>query len=211
MKEPLSRAQRRRERERQELRQAILDAACGIAASEGWHSVTIRKVAEEVEYSPASIYSYFESKEAILQTIVREGFEKLAEELRVASLAKADAEAQLLAISQAYWDFAWRYPELYQVMHSLGGAPFSFPADPGNLPDHWEAFRLSHELLNRWMQEHGLSADDYTVHVEIIWGLLHGLISLAFTQRLQEDSTQAKQLALRAVRDLLWSWQHRSV
>src|SRR5215831_17182373 len=57
----------RRDRERTEMRQAILHAASEIAAQEGWHAVTIRRVAERIEYSPPTIYEYFESKEALLE------------------------------------------------------------------------------------------------------------------------------------------------
>ena len=56
----------RRDRERQEIKQAILTAAREIAAVEGWQSVTIRKVAERIEYSPPTIYEHFANKEAIL-------------------------------------------------------------------------------------------------------------------------------------------------
>ncbi|GCE49982.1 TetR family transcriptional regulator [Thermosporothrix hazakensis] len=198
-------AQQRRERERRELRQAILDAACAIAAQDGWQAVTIRKVAERVEYSPGSIYSYFDSKEAMLETLVKEGFDRLAAQLQAALPTNADAETQLLTLCASYWDFAWRFPELYQVMHSLGGAPFSFPDNPFK---EWEAFRLSYELFDRWLQEHELPSTDGMEKVEAIWGLLHGLISLAFTQRLREDRQQAKALALRTVQALLWSWSH---
>ena len=56
----------RRDRERQELKQAILEAAREIAAREGWQAVTIRKVADRIEYSPPTIYEHFANKEAIL-------------------------------------------------------------------------------------------------------------------------------------------------
>jgi len=64
----------RRDRERQEMKQAILAAARDIAAQEGWQAVTIRKVADRIEYSPPMIYGHFENKDAVLLELMREGF-----------------------------------------------------------------------------------------------------------------------------------------
>ena len=66
----------RREREKQEVREGILAGAREIALQEGWQAVTIRKVAERIEYSPPTIYEYFENKEAILLELLRQGFER---------------------------------------------------------------------------------------------------------------------------------------
>ena len=75
-------AKDRRENEVIQMRQAILKAACDIAAESGWREVTIRKVAEKVEYSPAALYEYFASKEAILLAVMREGFWLLVLDMR---------------------------------------------------------------------------------------------------------------------------------
>ena len=75
-------AKDRRGNEVRQMRQAILKAACDIAAEAGWRQVTVRKVAEKVEYSPAALYEYFAGKEAILLALMREGFRLLAQEMR---------------------------------------------------------------------------------------------------------------------------------
>src|SRR5258708_1709484 len=67
----------RRERERQATQQATLQAALEIASEEGWQAVTIRRVAERIEYSPSAIYKYFEDKEAILHTLLLQGFQQM--------------------------------------------------------------------------------------------------------------------------------------
>src|SRR6266849_4709924 len=74
-------SKQRRERECQELRQAILSAARDIAAREGWQEVTIRKIAEAIEYTPPIIYEYFASKEALLLELLREGFRQVMQGL----------------------------------------------------------------------------------------------------------------------------------
>ena|SRR5215469_15811916 len=86
----------RREREKQEVRQGILTAAREIALHEGWQAVTIRKVAERIEYSPSMIYEYFASKEAILLELHREGFRLLALSLKTARKSTEDHEERLI-------------------------------------------------------------------------------------------------------------------
>src|SRR6476469_6046893 len=122
----------RSDRERHELRQAILTASRDIAAREGWQAVSIRKVAEQIEYSPPTIYEHFTSKEALLVELMREGFQLLMERVQAGNHTAASPAARIRAIALAYWDFAWDYPELYQVMHGLGGVPFCF--DPALEP-----------------------------------------------------------------------------
>ncbi|GEM_PF-358402 len=110
----------RRERERHEMRRAILGAASEIASREGWQAVTIRRVAEKIEYSPPTIYEYFESKEEIVIELLRDGFRRLLAEMRAAREAHADPEEALVAMALAYWEFAWKQPALYQGMNGLG-------------------------------------------------------------------------------------------
>ena len=102
----------RREREKQRIRQSILSAARQIAAEEGWQAVTTRKVAEQIEYSQSTIYEYFENKEAILLALLRSGYAQLVVVVQAAFASTDDPEARLLAMTEAYWDFAFRSPEL---------------------------------------------------------------------------------------------------
>lgn len=67
----------RQERDREQVRRAILDAARDLFESEGYANVSIRKIAERIEYSPAALYSYFPSKDDIFFALAHEGFELL--------------------------------------------------------------------------------------------------------------------------------------
>lgn len=69
----------RHERERQSVRRAILDAARALFTTEGYQQVSIRKIAERIEYSPAAIYSYFPSKDDIFFALAEEGFQLMVE------------------------------------------------------------------------------------------------------------------------------------
>jgi AcrR family transcriptional regulator len=74
--------QQRRARQKENLRQEILDAARTLFAREGIESVSIRKIAQRVEYSPGTIYLYFHDKAEILRTLCQETFAKLQQALR---------------------------------------------------------------------------------------------------------------------------------
>lgn len=73
--------QERRAREKDELRRKILNAASELFVNEGFESVSMRRIAEKVEYSPASIYLYFKDKSEIVQSICQETFAELHERL----------------------------------------------------------------------------------------------------------------------------------
>jgi AcrR family transcriptional regulator len=196
----------RREREKQEVRQGILTAAREIARQEGWPSVTVRKVADRIEYSPPTIYEYFESKEDILLELLREGFRQLAAALKAVREVTEDPEQRLLNMVDAYWNFAMKNPELYQVMNGLGGVPFDCLEKP---PAAREVFVTTQEALVDWAKVKGVDIPDIDGTVEIIRSLNHGLISLLMVDRISGGEPRAKELMQRAMRDLFATWSAR--
>jgi AcrR family transcriptional regulator len=66
----------RRQREKQQMRRQILDTAMDLFIENGYEEVSIRRIADHIEYSPATIYLYFQDKDDILFVLHEEGFEK---------------------------------------------------------------------------------------------------------------------------------------
>ncbi|HEY8485105.1 MAG TPA: TetR/AcrR family transcriptional regulator [Longimicrobiales bacterium] len=193
----------RRERHREQLRRRILTAAREVAVREGWHAVTIRKIASRVEYSAPAIYEYFDSKEALLVELAREGFRLLAAELRAAATAVQRPEARLLALANAYWDFAWKHPELYQVMHGLGGVPFG----PGTSSlEAVEVVTTTRGFVEEVLRASGAVGADVDVATNLLLANLHGLISLAMAGRIPGDRQRGVALVKRIVGDFLAAW-----
>ena len=87
----------RQEREREAVSRAILDAARDLFVAEGYHNVSIRKIAERIEYSPAAIYSYFPSKDDIFFALAEEGFRLLSRQRRL-DAASAGATSILVEL-----------------------------------------------------------------------------------------------------------------
>jgi len=198
----------RRERERQELRQAILAAARKLAGQEGWQAVTIRKVAERIEYSPPTIYEHFASKEAILLELMRDGYRMLLADMRQATDALNDPEARVLGLARAYWEFAWRHPEMYQVMHGLGGVPFctdtaAIKAAGSPLVEADAVFDYTLAALSSLAPQFTSIPCELESAVMILWATLHGLVALTMADRVFGGREHAEQLLERAVRGFL--------
>ncbi len=197
-------SKQRRERERQEMRQAILRAARDIAAREGWQEVTIRKIAEAIEYTPPIIYEYFASKEALLLELLREGFGQLLQIIQTIKARSGSPESVLRQVTLAYWHFAFNSPELYQVMHGLGGVPFGTSETP---PEARSTFAAVRETVRAALEAHGVQRPDLDGDVDILWSTLHGLISLTMAGRIAGGEPRAASLVERAVHDLLAAWK----
>jgi AcrR family transcriptional regulator len=104
----------RQEREKEAVARAILDAARDLFVAEGYHSVSIRKIAERIEYSPAAIYSYFASKDDIFFALAEEGFRILT-----SGPACSDDKDPLDSIRNVFWriyEFSKSYPEYFALM-----------------------------------------------------------------------------------------------
>lgn len=197
----------RREREKSITRQAILTAALQIARQEGWPALTIRKVGEHIEYSPSMVYEYFASKEDILRQLLQDGFRQLTATMQQASTSVEDQEERLFKIADAYWEFAISNRELYQLMHGLGGVPLEMTTIGDAVQD---VCRTAQEALLDWAQGHdvhGIARQDSLGATEIIWSLLHGLVSLSLVDRVAGGERRARDLMHQAIQGQLVAWK----
>ena len=106
-------------RQKEETRCNILDAAYHIVKEEGWLGLNMRKIADRIEYTAPIIYEYFSNKEAILQEMSKKGFLTLTKDLEAAKSNSQNPEEQLEAMWMAYWNFATKDKEMYQVMYGV--------------------------------------------------------------------------------------------
>jgi len=176
------------------MRQRLLAAARAIATAEGWAAVTIRRIADHLEYTSPILYQHFAGKDALLRELVREGFREVAQRLRVA--AEQPPDRLLPALARTYWDFAFEAPELYQVMHGLDGVPFGTAETPQEARD---AFTLCRAALLRVAAAQGRRLDDPDGATDTFWACLHGFVSLAMSRRIAGPRERARDLMLGAV------------
>jgi len=105
----------RREREKEALRQDILDAARELFVNEGYENVSMRRIAEKIEYSPTTIYLYFEDKASLLYAICEETFAKLAKRMEAIARNSDEPVEALRQVCRAYVDFGLKYPNHYKL------------------------------------------------------------------------------------------------
>jgi len=109
----------RQERDRETVRRAILDAARDLFVTEGFQNVSIRKIAERIEYSPAAIYSYFPSKDDIFFELAEEGFRLLGSPRQPAAcmaLKSLPPLERLRAIFLHFYEFSRDHPQYFALM-----------------------------------------------------------------------------------------------
>jgi AcrR family transcriptional regulator len=180
--------QSRRKRERAERERLIVEAARELAEAEGWEAVTTRRLAERVEYSQPVLYSHFTGKDAIMAAVAVDGFADLAGQLRAARAAADDPRQALAEVAAAYVAFADQRPALYDAMFSQAvSLPFATPEAPAALHAAFDELRQVVRPLAR--------AEDEGMLTEVLWGGLHGLVTLTRGGRLPREAHE-RRLAL---------------
>jgi AcrR family transcriptional regulator len=165
----------RKERQRKEVHDSILEAAWKVVNEEGWQSLSIRKIADAIEYSVPVVYDHFENKEAILSEFNRQGFKLLGDKLKEAKAHHHKASKQLEAIALAYWDFAFENKEYYQLMYGLGMPTCE---SLSNVPELTAFVDVIHSTINQLLIEGNGAEADTWMKVHSFWSMLHGLVSI---------------------------------
>jgi AcrR family transcriptional regulator len=171
-------SQERRERERAERRQVIVNVARELAEAEGWESVTTRRLADCIEYSQPVLYSHFEGKDAIVSAVAVEGFGELAAVLHNARESAGSPDAEPSAVAGAYMEFARANPALYEAMFTLK-VDLTFAQSDTPAPLH-AGFVEIRDALAPLAGER-----DVETFTEVVWGGLHGLATLSEAGRLR--------------------------
>jgi AcrR family transcriptional regulator len=196
----------RREREKVEFRQSILDAARSLAAEQGWENVSIRKIADRIEYSPPMIYEYFTDKEALLRTLLDLGFQHLNARIHAVLAAEPDPQRALITMAAAYWDYAFENPEMFKVMNGLDGAvtgPFTLEDKPIEM---LKGMQLVSETIQRWADSQQLKPADLESAFLHYWSAINGLVLLVMTGRVHIDDQAGRALIQQQAEVLLAGW-----
>lgn len=101
----------RREREIEEMKELILSSASAIVASEGFEKLSIRKIAKNIEYSPAIIYHYFKDKEEIINILMQRGYKKIISAVSSVNTESLSIEERLIEMTKNYIYTALKMPD----------------------------------------------------------------------------------------------------
>ncbi len=165
----------RKQRQLEEVRTTILEQSWQIVEEEGWEALSIRKIADAIEYSTPVVYKHFESKDAILEAFSREGYARLAGDLATAKASRTSPAEQLAAISEAYWQFAQTHPKYYQIMYGLGIPTCQMVRD---IPEIRQVSELLHTTIYAAIKSGKNTAVDGHLKATTFWSILHGLVAM---------------------------------
>ena len=179
----------RHEREREAVREAILGAARELFVAEGYRHVSMRKIAERIEYSPAAIYSYFTSKDEIFFALAEEGYHLLADRCNAAFAAADDPLEALRSALWAFYEFSRAFPEYFELMFLDRSVPrLSQDVERFEFFQHTTA---RGEAAIRALVTCGVFKEtvDAAAALHILWAGLIGPASLGLTGRLGDQES----------------------
>jgi AcrR family transcriptional regulator len=170
----------RRAREREEMRTRILDAARNLFATQGYDAVTLRKVADCIEYCPATIYKYFSDKDEMVRALCEEDIAAMMAAFRP-SMAELTPLERLRSFGRAFINMGLEQPNHFRLMFMT---PLLSPDDSLLAEKHANPETDSYGLFQTVVQEcidTGVFREDLTdpeFIAQTLWAGLHGVISL---------------------------------
>lgn len=170
----------RREREKQATRELILDAARELFARDGYEAVTMRRIAEQIEYSPTAIYLHFADKAALIHELCVTDFLALAEEFRPIALV-ADPIERIKQIGRTYLEFALAHPDHYRLMFMTPRPQDEGELDEGRKGDPAQDAYAFLRVAVLEALEQGRFRNDLTdpdLICQTLWAGVHGVAAL---------------------------------
>jgi len=177
----------RRDREKEATRAKILSAARDLFTRDGYDAVTMRGIAEHIEYTPTAIYHHFRNKQELVTELCHVDFQSLRAHFgRAANIA--DPIERIREIGLAYLDFAERFPSDYQFMFMTSKLPIEhspeYIAENVGNPEE-DAYAFLRMACQQALDEGRLrpefqSADELA---QMMWAVLHGLVSLRLVKQ----------------------------
>jgi AcrR family transcriptional regulator len=175
----------RRKREKESLRQEILDAARQLFLQNGFENVSMRQIAEKIEYSPTTIYLYFADKAELFSSLCEETFAKLEGELAAITKTDCDPALCLRKGAEAYIRFGLRYPHHYQLVFMTPHPhkeeevrDFRLTGVAGD-----RSFRYLVEIISKGIGQGKFRRSDPMIMAQTAWTAMHGITSLLITMK----------------------------
>lgn len=175
----------RREKEKLEIRKLILEASMKLFIEEGFENVSIRRIADLIEYSPTTVYLYFKDKDEIIFNLHDIGFDKLVA-LNQNLIGIDNPLMRLHKMGENYLNFAMKNPEYYDLMFILR-APMKKLKE---MDCSWEngdaAMGQLRATISECMEKGYIARSDVNLVSISVWSMVHGLVSLAVRDRMDK-------------------------
>ncbi len=175
----------RKERERDAVKDLILNAAREIFLSEGYENTSIRKIATKIEYSPGIIYNHFKDKNDLLLALHDKAFECKIEALFLSVQNMPDPLERLQATGRGYIQYGIDNPQDYELMFILSCTMEALAVKEEFWQDGAMAINMLKENIRECMEAGYFRKDINPDEISLIlWSQVHGLVSLHNKERL---------------------------
>ncbi len=173
----------RKERERLEMRERIIQGALQMFLEEGYEKTSIRNIAEKIEYSPATIYLYYKDKDELLYEVQKQCFDMLAEIFQKEATAH-DPFTRLEQICYTYIKFGRENAQLYDLMFIIK-APMNVVVEQKLWTNGHDAFGFLVHTLRQCIEQKQVRFKDPITAALQVWAMGHGLIALDIRCRIK--------------------------
>jgi len=174
----------RKEKQKQEIKKMILDASLKLFMEQGFENVSIRKVADLIEYSPTTVYLYFKDKNEILFNLHEQGFQKMAEYNADLWTIK-NPLVRLAKMGEHYIKFGLENPAYYELMFILKAPMEALKAldEKCEWKSGDQTLGKLKETIQECMDKKLIEKGDVDVVAMSIWSMVHGMVALAIRDR----------------------------
>ncbi|PYT81373.1 MAG: TetR/AcrR family transcriptional regulator [Acidobacteria bacterium] len=172
----------RRARQKKYLRQEILDAATELFVQERYENVSMRRIADKIEYSPTTIYIYFKDKADLLEQVCKETFARLVQKLSKIMEQPGEPLDRLKRGLIAYIEFGLENPQQYRTTFMMP-IPEGFDHEKYHEADSpgMQAFSFLTRGLTECIKAGKLRAINVELAAQTLWAGIHGITSLLIT------------------------------
>ena len=172
----------RKARQKRFLRQEILDAASEMFVRDGFENVSMRRIADKIEYSPTTIYLYFKDKAELLEQVCAETFKRLVQRLSKIMEQPGEPLEKLKKGLVAYIEFGLEYPAHYRATFMM---PFPAGFDKEKYVQMDSPGMQAFAFLTRGVSDCIAAGKMKGMNVELgaqtLWAGIHGVTSLLIT------------------------------
>lgn len=164
----------RRARQKENLRQQILEAARDLFIEEGYENLSMRKIAERIEYSPTTIYLYFKDKAELLRAICDQTFLGLIERFQELQTRQLDPMTFFRESGRTYIEFALENPNQYRLTFlNRPAGVYDDMCQQENVAQ--QAFSYLRRMIDHLMKEGYIRKGDVELTSQLVWVSMHGL------------------------------------
>jgi AcrR family transcriptional regulator len=169
---------RRKGAQKEQLRELILKTASELFIEQGYSAFSMRKLAELLGYSPATLYLYYRDKDHLLFSVVDDAFTRFRTELLQAADGSEDPWERLDRIGEAYVRFGLTHSTYYQLMF-MWRVDYLIQAKQGEDTPRMEAFQVLFDSVQYAQNKQAIKPGDPYAYSDMLWAALHGVVALA--------------------------------